>query len=526
MKKIILSIVAVAALASCQKSEQTSVGCSLSEVVFTSGISTRATGTLWDDGDDIGVFMYEAGSSAIYNSMSENVSYTTSGGESGTFTSLSPLLYPSDISVDFMAYYPYTTDYSNNVISLNTADQSTEVKIKAQDFMVASAQGCSEQSSSSLSFSRKMSKIVINVSRTDSRVDAVLSDISLNNVITEGSFTILNADNHRDEASVRAGTTISDISLFFNEENSVIEAIIIPQETTLTKFLLTIDGQYFIIPLSDTFAENMQYLYTLSIDDGVNFSKASITPWDPESSGELETSKLEKNLFAVDFDADNIPDENTWTIHDEGEITSSIMAGVKLALDAACKEGRVISIVMPNVTSVASSTFEDWDNLTSMDMPKLENIGGYAFQEAGLTRFDFDGVTAVGMGAFFGCADLTEVTNFKVSSIKMRTFAETGLTSFDFTWVTNIGSYSFESCKQLAEVEIPSTVEYFYEAAFRYSGVASLTLNWDGEDVIKYNNFFSSSSLIGLEVYIPYGTTNYYNAEGWGDNFTLVEMPE
>ncbi|MFI3262950.1 MAG: fimbrillin family protein, partial [Rikenellaceae bacterium] len=66
MKKIvyIFSLAVAIGFASCQKSEVQTQEES-SEVVFTSGISTRVTGTAWDEGDQIGVFMYNNGATAV-----------------------------------------------------------------------------------------------------------------------------------------------------------------------------------------------------------------------------------------------------------------------------------------------------------------------------------------------------------------------------------------------------------------------------------------------------------------------------
>lgn len=290
MKKIIATTLMIAALAACQKSEEQSpeMGGS-SEVTFTSAISTRATGTSWDASDQIGVFMYETASTTIYDIDSENVLYSTSGGESATFTSVDPLIFPKYAYVDYIAYHPYTTNYSDNIITLNTADQSSETKVKAQDFMVASVQSCSEETTPTLSFRRKMSKIVVEVDRRDTREDAVLSDISLSSIKVDGTFFIINTpSNGRDNASVEVGSTTSDISLFFNETSSVIEAIIIPQTTTATGLIVTIDGIEYAAPICSTFEENKQYSYTLTLGiDRADFSEGTITDWTELDKGEL-----------------------------------------------------------------------------------------------------------------------------------------------------------------------------------------------------------------------------------------------
>lgn len=298
MKKIILlGMAAAMSFASCQKNEeQTAEVGGSSEVVFTSGISTRATETQWEADDQIGVFMYSTDLTDIYDSNSENAPYTTSDAASGTFTSFDPLLYPSDVNVDFVAYYPYATNYSSNVITINSADQSDETKVKALDFMVASAQNCNDLNAPTLSFTRKMSKIVINVNRKDSRADAVLSDISLTNVIVDGDLSIINSPIYRENTSVAIGTTTSDISMFFNETSSTIEAIIIPQEYMSAMIKITIDGEEFRASISGSFAENTQYNYNFSIgNSSVELSGATISDWGTTEEGNLA-------MYAVDIE--------------------------------------------------------------------------------------------------------------------------------------------------------------------------------------------------------------------------------
>ncbi len=283
MKKIvyILTLAVAIALCSCQKSEEANpnTATTLSAVEFTSTISTRATATTWGYGDMIGVSMYPTGETLIYDD-SENAPYTTSGGESGAFYSVSnPLYYPADATnVDFVAYHPYSSDYSNSQVTLNTANQSTEALVEAQDFMVASAQNCNESNTPSLAFTRQMSKITLNVNSVSNNV--VLTDISLSGLVTEGTFSIINAPSYRENASVVAGESLSEISLYLNETSDTIEAIIIPQTIASATLTLWVNGAEFVATISGTFAEDTHYSYTLTIDaDQVELSGATITDW-------------------------------------------------------------------------------------------------------------------------------------------------------------------------------------------------------------------------------------------------------
>ncbi|MFR9666636.1 MAG: leucine-rich repeat protein [Rikenellaceae bacterium] len=522
MKKIILSIMAVATtFASCHKSEEAVTGAAntSSEVVFTSTISTRATDTAWDAGDEIGVFMYEADDTTPYSD-SDNVLYTTSGGESGTFTSLNPLRYAED-KVDFIAYHPYTTNYSDNVITLNTANQSSTEKVKAQDFMVASAQYCDEENAPSLSFTRKMSKISITVTRKESRADAVLSNISLSNVITDGTFTISNSSvTGRENSSATAGETASDISLFFNEASNIIEAIIIPQDLS-SKLIAMIDNELFGVTLSGTFVENTQYNYNLLVGgDKVDFTEGTISQWAQEDSLDMSTTKVE--YTAAEIDANNIPEFDTWTITDEGEITSSLMTGVKSALSAAYNSGREISIAMPNATSIGGYAFQNCSSLTSIVLPEATSIELSAFYGcSNLSSIELPKVASIGKSAFQNCSSLSSIVLPEVTSIEYRSFYScSSLTSIVLTKATSIGEYAFYNCSNLSSIE-STEVESIGQYAFSScSNLSSIVLN----EVTSIGNsaFSGCSGLTSIE--LPEVTSIENSAFSGCSGLTSIEL--
>ncbi|MGE8381554.1 MAG: fimbrillin family protein, partial [Sphingobacterium sp.] len=69
-------------------------------------INTKAAGTSWDKGDQIGVFMIKSGqrltSTSIVNAVN-NHAFAING---SLFQSKSPIFLPNE-QVDFIAYYPY-----------------------------------------------------------------------------------------------------------------------------------------------------------------------------------------------------------------------------------------------------------------------------------------------------------------------------------------------------------------------------------------------------------------------------------
>ncbi|MFI3263182.1 MAG: fimbrillin family protein [Rikenellaceae bacterium] len=280
MKKILTTTLMITALVSCQKSD---IPQSSAEVAFTSGIETRVSGTEWDAGDKIGVFMYGNASTTVYDKNSSNALYTnTVEGESANFTSGNPLLFPQDSEVDFIAYYPYTEDiktyFEGSYVSLGATDQTTNEALNSQDFMTASITGCSEGDTPVLSFTRQMSRIVITVDRKENNADAALSDIVLSSLIVDANFTLVNGV----KQPLTLGETVDDIALFENESN-IIEAIVLPQTASSAKLSLYADGEYLSASISTTFEAGKQYNYLVSIGgDKITFSTGEITDWDED----------------------------------------------------------------------------------------------------------------------------------------------------------------------------------------------------------------------------------------------------
>ncbi len=280
-----------AGFASCQKSEEIIPDAEGSlEVVFTSGISTRASGTLWEEGDAIGAFMYESGESSAYVG-SSNVQYTLDSGagtSTADFTAEAPLYFIRDKKADFVAYYPYSESAAGGVLSITTADQSSDQKIEALDYMVARTADCDEESGvTSLQFSRMMSRIIITITRMDNKVGCELSDLTIKSIATDGSCTFENSSSN----GLVAASIYSEIEIF-EDENNQIEAIIIPQQSASATLYMVIDGAYYTASMANTFEAGKQYNFNLAIrGDKVELSAGSINNWDEEESGELGTEK-------------------------------------------------------------------------------------------------------------------------------------------------------------------------------------------------------------------------------------------
>jgi len=88
----------------------------------------------WQSGDQIGVYMFESGTT-IPLSNASNVIYTAgSTGAITTFSSTTPLQFSGNESlVSFAAYYPYSSAVSNLLYPISLADQTGNEEARTDD---------------------------------------------------------------------------------------------------------------------------------------------------------------------------------------------------------------------------------------------------------------------------------------------------------------------------------------------------------------------------------------------------------
>ena len=172
----LLVILALLSLVGCSSDEDTSTQPEVkpgSEVQFNIGFapSTRATtdiafNTVFEDGDEIGVFATKNGS--VTDIVAQNVKLVRVGGNWTAATDADKIYYPMDGRVlDFEAYYPYQGDHDTTKEELCfevKADQSTATNYNRNDHLRATA---AEQSNNlvNLSFTHLMAMIQITVDR-------------------------------------------------------------------------------------------------------------------------------------------------------------------------------------------------------------------------------------------------------------------------------------------------------------------------------------------------------------------------
>ena len=141
------------------------------------------------------------------------------------------------------------------------------------------------------------------------------------------------------------------------------------------------------------------------------------------------------------------------------------------------------STIPNDVTSIASSAFSDYTDLTYVTIPNsVTSIGSNAFSGCtGLTSITIpNSVTSIGGGAFSGCTGLTSITiPNSLTSIVYFAFQNcTSLTSVAIpNSVTSIEVGAFQGCTSLTSVAIPNSVTLICnEAFYGCTGLTSITI--------------------------------------------------
>ncbi len=298
MKKIILSALAIVAMASCSK-ENEAVMPNDGEVRICSSIATRTVGNTWEDDDAIGLYMTTNG--GTFADLGNNVKYTTDeddGNTLGVFTSTSPLYFPATGNVDLMAYYPYNA--IDNISAYPVVNVTNQPEDQGSiDLMKAEASNVAKNSAAvNMTFKHKLARIKLNIKNGDGVTKDALANlaVTLKGTDTEATYDLTKAD---DASPITLRGVVEDIEMLTaagtNPYVRSAEAIVIPQElngATLT--FKTSDNTYISTLETKAFTIGNEYIYNVTIKKtAVAISSPTIDTWGDGNSNE------DKNLDAL-----------------------------------------------------------------------------------------------------------------------------------------------------------------------------------------------------------------------------------
>ena len=286
MNKKTFSAVALAALllTACQNDEETMQTDARVALQVTSGIQTRAYDDQWEKGDEIGIFGFTQGDAPTQ--AHTNVRYVTTGGN-GTFTPDGTTIYlPTDgSSLDFVAYYPHTTDLENGIYTVDVENQSDQSAI---DLMAADTQTADRINNTvAFNFEHKLSKIVLTFKPGDGMALSELAGmkVQLTNQQPKATFDVTQPD-----GEVVVGTnTPATLTLNTDADGTSSEGIVLPSANFdgMTLHLELSDGSSFFnwdlekSQNADKFEAGKKYVYDITVNRSGLGVTATIEDWTP-----------------------------------------------------------------------------------------------------------------------------------------------------------------------------------------------------------------------------------------------------
>ncbi len=322
---IILSTLVMVLFTSCNE-EDLGGNSSGRTITFASGINdynlrVNSNGDEWAMGDNVGIYTFKHGEKVPVGT--ENVKHTTtSAGKSTSFTSETPLYYPTDGStVDFVAYYPYSTSISSMKYPIVLSDQSVQA---ALDLMYAENNVGYDQTNESaveLKFNHVLTKVIMNITTVDNTIDVNNMSVKVNGMDRTADFNLLNGE-------ISSRSSNDEIVACSTSEEGRYELILLPVEslTDLHVVEFIVDNESYTWTMRDNRADTEgnidklesghRYTFNITISDsGVEAvatkNSGSIVPWEDGSGNGTAEKDKEKNNFYVSTTGD---DENTGTL--------------------------------------------------------------------------------------------------------------------------------------------------------------------------------------------------------------------
>ena len=301
----VTSVVAAMLAAGCSEENNEPVGNASNAAIVTASIgkadnvtSTRASNTVWDADDCIGISTSSAKGKTNYI----NIQYKTDGSVfkpvSGAAGEDNTIYFQDTSPTEFTAYYPYegvngTKPGSNGVITrtLTVADQST-ANLPAIDYLWARQTAQSSNPKVDFLFSHRMSRIILNFKAGAGTVlptDGLT--YTLTGLATEGTFNTLTGE----AQATGTASTLEKLPTITTAGQPTGTAILWPQAANSVRLQLTLNGTTFGAALSfpsgtagEALAPSTSYTFNVNVErTGIEISKADIEDWTDGGSKDI-----------------------------------------------------------------------------------------------------------------------------------------------------------------------------------------------------------------------------------------------
>lgn len=384
--KRFLFVAAVSALAitACKKDGGSTPGTvDGGAIQFSSNILTRASGTTWDSGDFIGIYMVEADAGLTNTPLEANKKYTTNG--DGAFTAVSgdEIYYPMAGSVDFIAYYPWKSAISENTYPVDVNDQSSPAAIDLLYSDNATGYDKTAVTPVGLTFYHKLSRLIFSV--TDESGETLTGTaVKITGMKTRSFFSLTDASFNDDGGSVANITALTSV----NGATFTSSAIILPANdlsgAVVTFEVPALDETFdWAIPDGQDYESGKQYTYEFIIEEEdeqsvLVGSNATIEDWITVDNGAptalvpREVIDLSADATANSYIVNEIGKEYKFNATVKGNSTESVGTPVSAKLLWTDKANIISSVTLKNQS--VRFTLEGNGNGVIAVMDDLSNI--------------------------------------------------------------------------------------------------------------------------------------------------------
>lgn len=283
MRQILFTFAAVTLLmCGCSKSENDALNPDEMRFTATYPSVTRATGSAFEKDDAMGIYVVQYdGDVALPLQVSGNYANNVETTFDGSAWKSTPLIYWDEGKFDVYAYYPYAKLPSVDEYRFAVAlDQSTPEEgdvlggYETSDFLWAKAEGVTRMESVPLTFTHRLSRIVINLVKGEEYTDDIPADavVRIHNTVPVATIDLASGMVTKDGHEAARSITARKIS------DGVYTAIIVPQRLETKRPLIEVlaKGVSYMIESSFVFKAGTQHTVNMTLNNNPDQVKIEI----------------------------------------------------------------------------------------------------------------------------------------------------------------------------------------------------------------------------------------------------------
>jgi len=294
LKKILIILTTTLLLAACSSDSDTSVTNDgrriplqvTGYIADTPHSITRAHGTLWDAGDQIGLYAVNSDTTEPIEDGS-NVCYSTTSGGNTTgptfllFSTSTPIILPATGNIDVYGYYPYSSGVTTPAavaVSVSKQDPQNAIDLMTTGKVSTSTHNGttpinSANSKCELLFQHRLTKLVFNLDLTE-MVSVSTTSLTIGSQKASATYSIYTdvltcSGDANQEITAVVGTITDDLHKSY-------EAIVLPNDASTNPALdrtvtIIVDGRSYTFTIAKSGASSSNKVVTSSFDAGKKY---------------------------------------------------------------------------------------------------------------------------------------------------------------------------------------------------------------------------------------------------------------